>query len=142
MKILVDADACPVLKIIVRTARRFEIPIIMFADTSHDIGGEYGETVVVDKSPDSADFALLSRLVRGDIVVTQDYGLAAMALSKGASVINQNGMVYSEKNIDRLLEERHIGAKIRRGGGRTKGPPKRTADDNARFERAFAALFS
>jgi uncharacterized protein YaiI (UPF0178 family) len=65
---------------------------------------------------------------RDDIVVTQDYGLASMILAKGASAVDQNGMPYISENIDSLLERRYIGQKIRRGGGRTKGPKKRTRE--------------
>jgi uncharacterized protein YaiI (UPF0178 family) len=79
-------------------------------------------------------------LTREDIVVTQDIGLAAMVLGKGARAVNQNGLVYTDENIDKLLMERHIGAKVRRGGGRTKGPTKRTKEDNERFEAAFEKL--
>lgn len=140
MKILVDADACPVKKIIVRVARARGIPVVMLIDTSHELDDGYSEVVTVDKAPDSVDFALISRLSPGDIAVTQDYGLAAMVLGKRGYAINQNGLVYSDKNIDRLLAERHIGAKIRRGGGRTKGPAKRTAEDDERFERNFERL--
>jgi hypothetical protein len=79
-------------------------------------------------------------LSRDDVVVTQDFGLAAMVLGKGARVINQNGMEYTNDNIDRLLMERHIGAKVRKSGGRTKGPAKRTKEDNERFEIAFTMI--
>jgi len=94
----------------------------------------------VDKDADSVDFALMGLLSREDIVVTQDYGLAAMVLGKGARAVNQNGLVYTNDNIDKLLMERHIGAKVRRGGGRTKGPAKRTKEDNEKFEEAFVKL--
>ena len=142
MKILVDADACPVKKIIVRMARAREIPVVMLIDTAHELDDGYSEIVTVDKAPDSVDFALVSRLSPGDVVVTQDYGLAAMVLGKRGYAINQNGLIYSESNIDRLLAERHIGAKIRRGGGRTKGPAKRTNEDDERFEHNFEKLIS
>ena len=79
-------------------------------------------------------------LSHDDVVVTQDFGLAAMVLGKGARAVNQNGLVYTNENIDKLLMERHIGAKIRRSGGRTKGPAKRIQEDNERFEAAFAKL--
>ena len=94
----------------------------------------------MDKAADSVDYALMGLLNHDDIVVTQDFGLAAMVLGKGAKVINQNGMEYTNDNIDRLLTERHTGAKVRRAGGRTKGPAKRTQEDNERFEKAFAQL--
>ena len=140
MQILVDADACPVKQIIVRIAKERQIPVTMLSDTAHRLGDGYSRIITVDKEADSVDFALIGLLKSGDVVVTQDYGVAAMALGKGARVINQNGLVYSDANIDRLLMERHIGGKVRRAGGRTKGPPKRTAEDDARFEAAFTKL--
>ena len=140
MNILVDADACPVKEIIVRLAKQRNTPVTMLIDTSHQLNDGYSKIIIVDKQADSVDFALMGLLVRDDIVVTQDYGLAAMVLGKGARAINQNGFAYTNENIDRLLMERHIGAKVRRGGGRTKGSAKRTKEDNERFEVAFTKM--
>ena len=140
MKILVDADACPVKEIIVRLAKERNIPVTMLIDTSHQLNDGYSTVITVDKQADSVDFALMGLLAREDIVVTQDFGLAAMVLGKGARAVNQNGLIYTNENIDKLLMERHIGAKVRRGGGRTRGPAKRTKEDNERFEAAFAKL--
>lgn len=128
MKILVDADACPVKELIVSCAKQFELPVIMIIDTSHELKDDYSTVITVDQDRDSVDFALMKRLDREDIVVTQDYGLAALVLGKGARAINQNGLIYTDNNIERLLFERHVGQKVRRGGGRTtnvkKGPKK------------------
>jgi len=140
MKILVDADACPVKEIIVRLAKHRQIPVTMLIDTSHQINDGYSTVITVDKQADSVDFALMGLLCREDVVVTQDFGLAAMVLGKGARTLNQNGMIYTNDNIDKLLMERHIGAKVRRGGGRTKGPAKRTTEDNEKFEAAFIKM--
>jgi len=140
MKILVDADACPVKHIIIKAAKEYGIPVIMFIDTSHIINDGYSEVITVDKSRDSADIALINTVSKGDIVVTQDYGVAALALPKGAKVINQNGLVYTEGNIDKLLFERHIAKKVRRSGGKTSGPKKRTKEDDMRFEEIFRSL--
>ena len=140
MRILVDADACPVKEIIVRLAKQRNIPVTMLIDTSHQIKDGYSTVISVDKQADSVDFALMGLLAHTDVVVTQDYGLAAMVLGKGARAINQNGMIYANDNIDKLLMERHIGAKARRGGRRTKGPAKRTKEDNERFEAVFAKV--
>jgi len=140
MQILVDADACPVKEIIVRVARGRKIPVTMLIDTSHQINDGYSSVIIVDKAADSVDFALMSLLTSSDIVVTQDYGLAAMVLGKGAKAINQNGLIYTNDNIDRLLMERHVNAKIQRSGGRTKGFAKRTKEDNDMFEMAFISL--
>jgi len=140
VRILVDADSCPVKKIIVRLAKKNNIPVIMFYDTSHEYTDGYSEVIIVDKKNDSVDFALMGLLIRGDIVVTQDFGLAAMALGMGAKVINQNGLVFTNENIDKLLLERHIGQEVRRGGGRTRGPAKRIKEDDTKFEAAFERL--
>lgn len=140
MKILVDADACPVKEIIVNMAKRKSLPVVMIMDTSHEYNDGYSTTVTVDRARDSADMALVNMVDSGDVVVTQDYGLAAMALSKSAKVLNQNGLVYTNENIDQLLMDRHMGQKVRRGGGRTKGPRKRTRDDDARFIRSFEGM--
>jgi hypothetical protein len=142
VKILVDADACPVKEIIVRIARREGLPVVMVMDTSHELCDGYSTTVTVDKARDSADMALIGRVESGDIVVTQDYGLAAMALSKAARVLNQSGLVYTNENIDQLLMDRHVGQKVRRGGGRTKGPRKRTRVDDERFIRSFEGMLA
>lgn len=142
MRILVDADACPVKKIIVKAAREYKISVVMFIDTSHILDDGYSEVVTVDKSRDSVDIALVNRILKGDIVVTQDYGVAAMALPKGAKAINQNGFIYNDENISNLLFERHLSQKVRRSGGRTNGPKKRTEDNDARFEKAFRMLIN
>ena len=140
MRILVDADACPVKDIVVRLAKQRQIPVTMITDTSHRIQDGYSTVITVDKQADSVDFALMGLLTRNDIVVTQDYRLAAMVLGKGARVVHQNGFEYTNDNIDRLLMERHIGAKVRRQGGRTKGPAKRTKEDNEQFEALFIEI--
>lgn len=142
MRILVDADACPVREIILREAKRRGIPVIMIIDTSHELHDGYSQVITVDKGRDSADFKLISLLLPTDIVVTQDFGVAAMALGKGARALNQNGMAYTAENMDRLLFERHLGQKIRRGGGRTANPRKRTPDDDRAFETELIRLLN
>jgi len=142
MQILVDADACPVKQIIVRLAKQKNIPVIMLIDTSHELYDGYSTVLTVDKQADSVDYALIGLLAREDIVVTQDFGLAAMVIGKGAKAVNQNGLIFTDANMDMLLMERHIGQKIRRSGGRTKGHSKRSRDDDARFEAAFAGLLA
>jgi len=137
MQILVDADACPVNEIIVRIARQKNIPVTLFTDTSRSLGDGYSTVVTVGKAKDAVDISLINTAKKGDIVVTQDYGVAAMALGKGVNALNQNGLKYSRENMDRLLFERHISQKVRRGGGRLKGPPKRTREDDARFTAAL-----
>ncbi len=140
MQILVDADACPVKEIIVRIAKKNKIPVTMIIDTSHELYDGYSTIITVDKARDSVDIKLINLLKREDIVVTQDYGVAAMGLGKGAKVLNQNGLIYSDNNIDRLLFERHIGQKVRRAGGRTGSVKKRSKEDDDNFERALLKL--
>ena len=142
MQILVDADACPVKQIIVRLAKQKNISVTMLIDTSHELNDGYSKIITVDKQADSVDYALMGLLTREDIVVTQDFGLAAMVIGKGAKAVSQNGLVFTNANMDKLLMERHIGQKIRRGGGRTKGPSKRTKEDDAKFEAAFEKLIT
>lgn len=142
MKILVDADACPVKDIIIQVAKKYSINVVMVTDTSHIIEDNYSETVVVDKQNDSADFEIINRLCKGDIVVTQDYGLASLVLGKGAYAINQNGIEYTDKNIDRLLFQRHINKKARNAGARGTYIPKRTKEDNDSFKDKLNKLIS
>lgn len=140
MKILVDADACPVKQIIVNVAKEYEIPVVMFIDTSHELYDGYSEIITVDKARDSVDLALINRASRDDIVVTQDYGVAALALGKGAKALNQNGLIYTNSNIENLLLERHISQKARRSGRRTAGPRKRTEEADFKFESALRSF--
>lgn len=140
MRILIDADGCPVVDITVAVARRFLVPCHIFCDAAHIFDKEGAETHVLPKGADSADFALVNFAQRGDIVITQDYGLASMALSRGAICINQDGNEYTEDNIDALLLARHTAKKIRNSGGRLKGPPKRTPEQNLSFERKLTEI--
>lgn len=140
MKVLVDADACPVKHIIERIAREYKIPVIMVIDTSHILHSDYSEILQVSKAPEAVDIALINRTSAGDIVVTQDYGVASMALGKRAYAINQNGKYYTEENIDRLMFERHIAKKQRRAGNKTSSIKKRTRENDSHFEEAFIQL--
>lgn len=132
-KVLIDADGCPVVDQTIAAARKFNLDVILLCDTSHEMYREGAETVTVSKGPDAVDFVLVNRMKKGDIVVTQDYGLAAMVLAKQGYPIDQNGRLYSEENIDQLLHGRHIAKKIRQSGGRMKGPKKRKPEDNKKF---------
>ncbi len=141
MKILVDADACPVKDIIIKVAKEYNIKVLMFTDVCHIISDGYSEVVTVDKAKDSVDIALANRVSKDDIVVTQDYGVAAMVLPKGAKAINQYGLIYTDDNIDKLLFERHLAQKVRRSGGRTTGPKKWSKLDENKFESNYRRLF-
>lgn len=137
MRILIDADGCPVVDITLRVAKRYGVECIIFSDTSHVFEKEGARTVVCSKGADSVDFALVNRAMCGDLVITQDYGLAGMCLARRAAVFNQDGLQYTEDNIDALLHSRHVLSKIRESGGRTKGPKKRGRVQDEAFERAL-----
>lgn len=137
MKILVDADACPVKDLIIKIAKKYSLKVIMFIDTSHIYQDEYSEVITVDKGRDSVDFALANRISERDIIVTQDYGVATMALSKRAFALNQNGLIYNKDNIDKLLFERYLSQKIRRSGGKITGPRKRSGENDLAFEKSL-----
>ncbi len=142
MKILIDADGCPVTALAVKIANAQKIKVIIFCDTSHEFALDGAEVITVSKGADSADFALVNNAESGDIVITQDYGLAAMALAKRAYVITQNGLIINDFNIDNLLYSRHMAKKARRSGMHLKGPSKRTKEQDAAFERAFMQLIN
>lgn len=142
MKILVDADACPVVEIVEEIAERHGIPVMLLCDTNHVLYSDYSEVKVIGAGADAVDFALVGQCQRGDIVVTQDYGVAAMILGKGAYGIHQSGKWYTNENIDQMLMERHMAKKARRASGkhRLKGPAKRTSEDDERFAESFERL--
>ncbi len=140
IQLLIDADACPVVDLALFISSQYEIKPILFCDTSHRIERENAITIIVPKGPDSVDFKLVNTLSRGDIVITGDYGLAAMCIAKGAHVIDSNGRELTSDNIDQLLAFRYESAKIRRAGGRLRGPKKRTEKNNISFEMKFRQL--
>lgn len=142
MKIFVDADACPVIDIVEDIATKYNIPVTLLCDTNHVLTSDYSEVVVVGAGADAVDYKLISICHRGDIVVTQDYGVAAMALGKGAFAIHQSGKWYINENIDQMLMERHLNKKARRASSRNhiKGPRKRTEEDDQRFAESFEKL--
>lgn len=140
VQLLIDADACPVVDLALFISSQYEIKPILFCDTSHRIERENAITIIVPKGPDSVDFKLVNTLSKGDIVITGDYGLAAMCIAKGAHVIDSNGRELTSDNIDQLLTFRYESAKFRRAGGRVKGPKKRTQENNISFEKKFRQI--
>ena len=140
MKVLIDADACPVVDIAVRLCKLHGIPCLLLCDTAHIMHKDGAETLIFDKGADSVDFALVNRANPGDIVVTQDYGLASMCLGKRVQVMHQDGWEYTEDNISGLMEQRHIAKKHRLAGGRMKGPVKHTKALDEAFENAFQQM--
>ena len=142
MQIFVDADACPVVGIIETMAEKYNIPTTLLCDTNHVLSSAYSEVVVGGAGADAVDYKLISICHKGDIVVSQDYGVAAMALGKGAYAIHQSGKWYTNDNIDQMLMERHLNKKARRSSRKChiKGPKKRTEEDDERFAQSFEKM--
>ena len=142
MRVFVDADACPVVGIIEKVAREHNVPVTLLCDTNHVLSSDYSEVIVVGAGADAVDYKLISICHKGDIVVSQDYGVAAMALGKGAYAIHQSGKWYTNENIDQMLMERHLNKKARRASRKNhlKGARKRTSEDNERFRESFEKM--
>lgn len=138
MKILIDADGCPVVDECVALAYQHNIDCLILCDTSHQIERAHAVTKIITKGKDSVDFALIELIEDHDIIITQDYGLASMCLAFKVTVMNQDGLLYTTTNIDQLLMQRALAHKIRRSGGKTKGPAKRKAKQNETFKQALA----
>ncbi len=141
-QILVDADACPVIPQVEAAARRYRLPLTLLCDEHHLVHSEYAQVRHVSSGADAVDIALMNLCRRGDLVVTQDYGVAAMALGKGAYAIHHSGRRYTDDNIEVLLMERHMAKKARRASGKhhLHGPAKFTEEERQRFSAALAAL--
>lgn len=140
MRIIVDADACPVVALCEQVAKAHSLECVLVCDTAHELVSDYSTVITVSQGADSADYKVVNTAKKGDIVVTQDYGLGAMCLSKGAYAINQNGMRYTDKNIDSLLFFRAASAKARRAGKHLKGPKKRDPAQNEVFKSELEKL--
>lgn len=142
MQIFVDADACPVVGIVEAIAEKYNISATLLCDTNHVLTSDYSEVIVVGAGADAVDYKLISICQKGDIVVSQDYGVAAMALGKGAYAIHQSGKWYTNENIDQMLMERHLNKKARCSSHKNhiKGPRKRTEEDDVRFAQSFEKL--
>ena len=138
MQIFVDADACPVVDIVETIAEKYNISTTLLCDTNHILYSDYSEVIVVGAGADAVDYKLISICHKG----SQDYGVAAMALGKGAYAIHQSGKWYTNENIDQMHMERHLNKKARRSSHKNhmKGPRKRTEDDDVRFAQSFEKL--
>lgn len=140
MRILIDGDGCPVIDKAITIAASFAVECLILCDTSHVFTKKGATTIQFSKGPDSVDFALVNMVKKDDIVITQDYGLAAMCLARLARVISQNGREYNDSNIDALLLARHTAKKIRMAGGRLKGPKKRNNSQDTDFAAKLQAI--
>lgn len=140
MKVYIDADACPVTDIAITLCAAKAIPCVLVCDTAHQLFRENTQTITVDKGSDSADFAIANRVQPGDLVITQDYGLACMCLGRGARILHQDGWEYTQYNIDALIFQRHESRKLRAAGIRGKGPAKRAKAQDQAFSATLEKL--
>jgi uncharacterized protein YaiI (UPF0178 family) len=144
--IFIDADACPVTRDTIAVARSHHLPVVLVANESQNLARFVGragvEILEVGAGRDAADFAMVPRLAPGDIVVTGDIGLAAMALSRGSSVLSPRGHEYLSVTIDAELAVRHAEQRHRRSGGRTTGPTPFEDEDRERFRESLGRLLA
>jgi uncharacterized protein YaiI (UPF0178 family) len=140
MRIIVDGDACPGISIIEKIAKKYEAELVVYCDIYHNIELDYGDVKKVDKGFQSVDMYVVNKCVQDDIVISQDYGVAAMCLGKKAYVISPKGYIYSNNNIDKLLFERHLNVKARKGGYKTSNPKKRVKEDDDRLEVSIESI--
>lgn len=142
MKIIIDADGCPVINICIEISLKYNLKVLIISDTSHifEFNNKNINHIIVDKGNDSADFMILNRAEKNDIIITQDYSLAAMCIAKNCFAINQNGYIYTDKNIDELLLRKHIGKKLRKAGKNDFKIKKRTKNDNDKFIKNFISI--
>lgn len=144
--LFIDADACPVTRDAISVARARGLPVVVAGNSTQNfdrLTSRKGvEALQVPAGRDSADFAIIERLQPGDTVVTQDIGLAAMALGRGAKALSPRGRVFSQATIDIEMEVRHAEARHRRAGGRTRGPDPFTDDDRERFTASLERVLS
>ena len=142
MRILVDGDGCPVISIITEVAAEQNIKLIVYTDLNHRQQLDYGTLKVVDQGFQSVDMVLYNNIEQEDIVITSDYGLAALALSRGAEVLGFSGRKFTEQNIERLLAKRHRQFKERKRSGRHTSHKKRTEADDQRFKKELLKLLN
>lgn len=140
MRIIVDADACPGKDIIESLGKEHGLEIIMYCDINHVLNSSYSTIKYMDSGFQSVDMAVANEAKEKDIVVTQDFGVAAMVLGKKCFAISPKGYIYDNNNIDKLLFERHISAKVRRAGGKTSNAKKRNKEDDERLYRNLLKL--
>lgn len=142
MKIYVDADACPVKSICAELAFRYEVPAVFVCSTASrfSIEGEWVETIAVDQGFQSADLFIANRVKKGDLVITDDYGLACVALSRGCLALSFRGKEYTEFNIDLFLANRHANSKARRAGKRIRGPKTFASKDQTLFKKTLEKM--
>lgn len=140
MTIFIDADACPVKSIIIDEGTKQQLKITIVTSISHFSTLQHPpnvHTIYVDNGAEAADYRIMQLAKKGDLLITQDYGLASLALAKGCIVLHHTGFQYTMENIDQLLQSRYLSAMVRKSGKRTKGPKPFTKEDAANFKEQF-----
>lgn len=140
MRIIIDGDACPGISIIEKVAKIYKVEVVIFCDINHFIQSDYSTVKIVDSGFQSVDMYVINETSKNDIVISQDYGIAAICLGKNAEVINPKGYIYHEENIDTLLDLRHMSQKIRRLCGKSTNHKKRTFEDDKRLEKNLTLI--
>lgn len=140
MQVFVDADGCPVVDIAIKIAREYNLHIVVVKNYAVHLENDYAEIVTVDISSDSADYYIVNRIRTGDILISQDHGLAAMSLARGAICINQNGLIINKENIDGMLNRRHINKELRRKQGIYSKFKKRNPAADKDFETSLRSI--
>lgn len=142
MTIYVDGDACPVKDIIIEVSSFYEVPVHLFIDTSHTYSNPNIKVTIVDKGPDSVDFAIIGLIKENDLLITQDYGLSSLAISKRAIVLHPCGKIINVYNIDTLLVNRYLNKIERKVSNHIKGPKKRTKADDEAFRKSLINILT
>ncbi len=142
MRIIVDADACPSLHLIEDVATKYNTELILYTDVNHNIKSDVGKVIVVDQGYQNVDIYISNIVSNNDIVITADYGLALICLSKDALVIHPKGTIYNNNNIDIMMFERYLSSQIRKQTKKNKGPKKRTSDDDNLLVKNLAKMLS
>lgn len=134
MRILIDGDSCPQKEDILALGKQYNVKVLLFIDYAHFADESlYDEVIYCDVGSDSTDMNIIARIHKNDLLVTQDYGLASLALSKEAIVLHVSGILIDGKNIDELLFIRYGSAKLRNAKQRVKGPKSRDNEIKKKF---------
>ena len=143
MRLIIDGDGCPVKNEIIELAEDFSLPVVIVTSIDHFTTKKYPgfiQFIYVDKGADGADYRIVKEILDGDIIITQDYGLASLLLNKKVRVFHHNGKEYLKESIDILLNQRYIGAQMRKAGKRTKGPKPFTREDRLLFKEIMTDI--
>ncbi|HCM90782.1 MULTISPECIES: YaiI/YqxD family protein [Vagococcus] len=138
MRFVIDGDGSPVKNEVIQLAKEFNLPVLIVTSVDHFTNKEYPAFVsfiYVDKGADGADYRIVKEIQEGDIVITQDYGLASLLISKKVRIFHHSGKEYLPETIDTLLTQRYIGGQLRKAGKRTKGPKAFTQSDRDHFTK-------